>query len=327
MTDQQNAAIRPVEAIDVHAHFIPEFYAQALRDAGHGKPDGMPMIPAWSAEEALGVMDRLGVRTAFLSVSSPGVHFGDDAKARDLARKVNLEGHRVVQQHAGRFGHFASLPLPDIAGSVVEAQYALDELGADGVILETNANGLYLGDTSLDLLWGELDQRKAVVLVHPTSPACDCSARLTATFPRPALEFMFETTRSITDMIASGVLTRYPCIRVIVPHAGAALPVLLDRIELMSMLFTPESGPPPSFREAMKSLHFDIAGSPVPVLLSALLEVADHAKIHYGSDYPFTPAIGCEMLLRRFEQADFVTEAQRRAIMRDNALSLFPRLS
>ncbi|WP_246519984.1 amidohydrolase family protein [Ancylobacter lacus] len=327
MTDvSQSSATRSSDSIDVHAHFVPDFYADALRGAGHEKPDGMPAIPSWDVDGALKTMDLLGVRTALLSVSSPGVHFGDDARARQLARRVNEEGRRLVLAHPDRFGLFASLPLPDMAGALDEAAYALDELRADGIILETNAHGLYLGDPRLEPLYAELNRRKAVILVHPTSPACDCCARLKGVFPAPAFEFMFETTRSITDMVVAGVLARHPDLRIIVPHAGAALPVLLDRIELMSSLFMPGTSPVPSMRQAMKTLHFDVAGSPVPVLLSALLDVADPAKIHYGSDYPFTPAAGCDLLLRRLEGAERVTPALRRAILRDNALALFPRL-
>ncbi len=322
------AGPRAIDRIDVHAHFLPDFYADALRDAGHGRPDGMPAIPAWSAEEALKVMDGLGVQTAMLSISSPGVHFGDDAKARDLARRVNNEGHRVRQAHPDRFGQFAALPLPDVDGALAEAVYAFEQLGVDGVLLETNANGVYLGDPRLEPLYAELNRRCAVILVHPTSPACACSPRLAATFPQPAMEFMFESTRAVTDMIVAGVLKRHPNLRLIVPHAGAALPVLLDRIELMSMLYqTPDGDPAPSVRDAIKALHFDIAGSPVPTLLSALLEVADPGKIHYGSDYPYTPAEGCEFLARRFEGAEAIGPDLRRAILRTNALELFPRLN
>jgi predicted TIM-barrel fold metal-dependent hydrolase len=121
---------------------------------------------------------------------------------------------------------------------------------------------------------------------------------------------------------------RHPDLRVFVPHAGAALPVLLVRVELMSMLFkTPDGLPAPSVREAIKTLHFDLAGALAPGQLSALLEVADPGKIHYGSDYPFTPAMGCEFLARRFEGSDRVAPDLRRAIFKTNAMALFPRLA
>jgi predicted TIM-barrel fold metal-dependent hydrolase len=324
----QLSAARAVDRIDVHAHFLPDFYVEALIAAGHGHPDGMPAIPYWNLADALVTMDSLGVRTALLSISSPGIHFGDHAAARDLARRVNLEGVRLKRDHPGRFGYFASLPLPDVAGAIEEARHALDDLGADGVVLETNHHGVYLGDPRLEPLFQELNARRAVVFVHPTSPACMCSDRLEGIFPQPALEFMFETTRSISDLIVAGVLGSHPDLRIIVPHAGAALPVLLDRLELMSGLIRPQNGAPaPSVREAVRTLHFDLAGSPVPGLLRALLEVADHTRIHYGSDYPFTPAFGCEFLLRRLEQTELLDEGLRARIFRDNALTLFPQIA
>ena len=254
-------APRPVERIDTHAHFLPDFYRDALIEAGHQNPDGMPAIPPWNETDALSTMDALGVRTAILSISSPGVHFGDDARARALSRRVNGEGARLRRAHPGRFGHFASLPLPDVAGAVAEVQHAIDELGADGVALYSNQRGLYLGDPALRPVYAALDARKSVVFVHPTSPTCSCSDRLSGVFPRPTLEFMFESTRSITDMVIAGVLRDFPNLRVIVPHAGAALTVLTPRIDLMAPLFRCEDGgSPPSMRDAMKQLHFDLAG-------------------------------------------------------------------
>ena len=276
MTDASPSK-RDVTRIDVHAHFVPEFYKEALIAAGITKPDGFPTIPAWSAEAAVALMDQLGVQTAILSISSPGVHFGDDAQSRDLSRRINEEGARHRRDHPGRFGQLASVPLPDVDGAVAEAVYALDTLGADGVIIETNHHGVYLGDARLDPFWAALDARSAPVLVHPTSPACSCSERLDATFPRPALEFMFESTRSITDLVIAGVMQRYPNMRLVVPHAGAALPVLAARVDLAMPMFAGPGGPPPSLREAMKAMHFDLAGAPVPQLLRALLDFADPA--------------------------------------------------
>lgn len=324
MTDR---AARTVDRVDVHAHFLPDFYAEALKAAGHGQPDGMPAIPAWSVHDALKTMDQLGVRTAMLSISSPGVHFGDDDAARALARRANEAAFALRQAHPGRFGHFAALPLPDVGSAIVEAAYALDHLRADGVVLASNHGGVYLGDPKLEPLYRELDRRSAVIFIHPTSPACSCSARLSETFPRPMLEFMFETTRSVTDMVAAGVLKRHSNLRVIVPHAGAVLPALLDRIEVMSRLVRgPHGETVPSMAEAMRLLHFDLAGAPVPHQLRALLDVADHAKLHYGSDYPFTPAMGCEVLLRQIEATDLLDDAARARLFRKNAVALFPRL-
>ena len=319
---------RAVDRVDVHAHFLPPLYADALRAAGHDKPDGMPAIPPWNVTDCLATMDALGVQTAMLSISSPGVHFGDDQAARSLARQVNEAAAALRAAHPGRFGHFAALPLPDVDGAVAEAVHALDHLNSDGVVLESNHDGVYLGDPRLDTLYRALDQRKAVIFIHPTSPACSCCARLDAVFPRPVLEFMFETTRSVADMVAAGVLERFPNLKVIVPHAGAVLPVLANRIDLTAGLLRPAgAAPAPSLRATLGRLNFDLAGAPVPNQLRELLDVADPARIHYGSDYPFTPAPACEALLRQIETTDLLTTEQRAAIFRANALALFPRLA
>jgi predicted TIM-barrel fold metal-dependent hydrolase len=324
---QLDRAPRPITRIDVHAHFLPDFYRHALIEAGEGQPDGIHALPEWDEESALRTMDMLGVRTALLSISSPGVHFGDDIRAADLACRCNDEGARLRHAHPARFGHFASLPLPDIEASVKEAIRALDELGADGIVLETNSGGVYLGDPPLEPLYAELDRRAAVIFIHPTSPACACCTRLSAASPQPMVEFMFETTRSVSDMVLSGVLDRHSNLKVIVPHAGAALPVLSERIELLLPMLAKEGTPkPPSIVAALGQLHFDLAGAPVPHLLAALLSVADPERLHYGSDYPFTPAPICDTLARKLEKTPVLSEALRERIWRANAEALFPRL-
>src|ERR1700678_967817 len=142
------------------------------------------------------------------------------------------------------------------------------------------------------------------------------------------LEFLFDSTRSIADMVLSGVLKRFPNLKVIVPHAGAALPILMERIELLlPLLGKPGESIRPSMREAMRQLHFDLAGAPVPQLLTALLSVADIKHIHYGSDYPFTPQDTCTLLADRIASTPILTSAEQALIWRDNALALFPRFT
>jgi predicted TIM-barrel fold metal-dependent hydrolase len=318
---------RDLKRIDVHAHYIPEFYREILVESGLGQPDGIGSLPPWDEKKALRAMDRFGVSTAILSISSPGVHFGDDSQARTLARRLNEEGTRLIEEYPNRFGLFASVPLPDVEGSIQEAIYALDELGADGVVVESNHRGMYLGDPLLDPLYQELDRRGTVVFVHPTSPPCHCSARLAQQYLQPMMEFIFETTRSICDMILSGVLERFPNLRVMVPHAGAALPVLTERIDLLlPLLGRSKGGPLKSMRETLRNLHFDLAGAPIPELLGALLQMADYNRIHYGSDYPFTPPDACLSLLHQIESTPLLNQDLRKRIFRDSALNLFPQL-
>ncbi|MEN3263290.1 MAG: 6-methylsalicylate decarboxylase [Pseudonocardia sp.] len=310
--------------VDVHSHFVPDFYREALLEAGQDHPDGIKGIPEWSEDLAIQTMDRLDVELSILSISSPGVHFGDSRKAADLARALNEEGARLCERNPGRFGFFATLPLPDVDAAVSELRYSLDVLRADGIVLETNHHGVYLGDPRLEPIYAEVSSRSSVAFIHPTSPPD--AGHLALGYPRPMLEFMFETTRSVTNMILSGVLERHSDARVIVPHAGAALAVLANRVELLlPLLAAPGDNPPPSIRRALRQLHFDLAGAPVDELLTALLSVADPKRIHYGSDFPFTPADACADLAALIENTKVLADELRDDIYRGNSEILLSR--
>ncbi|WP_062344925.1 amidohydrolase family protein [Herbidospora yilanensis] len=275
------------ELIDVHAHFVTGDYIAAATEAGHVTPDGMPRWPAWTPEDHLSLMDVNGIRKSFLSVSSPGTHFGDDLAARKLSRQVNEYAADLARRRPDRFGHFASLPLPDVEGALAEAGHALDELGSDGVALMSNAHGRYLGDPAYEPLWEELDRRRAVVFVHPTSPVNHEQVAMGR--PRPMLEFIFDTTRTVSDLVFTGVLTRHPGIRWIFTHGGGALPLLSDRMELFRTAFFGGSPADPSVLDQVGRLWFDLAGTPFPRQAPALEKAFGTGQILYGSDYCFTP--------------------------------------
>ncbi|MFB8003714.1 amidohydrolase family protein [Nocardia sp. NPDC056000] len=307
--------------IDVHCHYLPEFYREALAANGHAQPDGIPFIPQWSENAALEAMDSLGVRKSYLSISSPGVHFGDDAAARDLARRVNEEGARLHRAHPDRFEFFASTPLPDIDAALAEIAYAFDELDAAGVVFETNFDGMYLGNEHFAPVYAELDRRSAVLFMHPTSPAGACTgAAEPLRYPRPMLEFLFDTTRTVTDLVLSGTLERYPNIRVIVPHAGAVLPMITARVDVIGAKMVGKTDP---MRTALRRLHFDLAGMPVPEQLPALLSVADPEHIHYGSDFPFTPLPEIDINAKRLDAAEILQGGLLDKVMYENSVRLF----
>lgn len=304
--------------IDIHSHYLPDFYKEALLENGHERPDGIPGIPPWSEASALESMDQLGVQKSYLSISSPGIHFGDAAAACALARAVNEEGARLKREHPTRFGYFASLPLPEIDDAIAELVYAFEELDADGVVFSSNFHGMYLGDGRLDPIYAELDRRAAVLFVHPTSPPDGCGEKLR--YPRPMLEFLFDSTRAITDMVLSGVLDRFPNIKVIVSHSGAALPVVASRIDVIGAKMVGAQDP---MRRALKHLHFDVAGMPLPDALPALLNVADAGNIHYGSDVPFTPLTEVAAVADRLDASEFLSDGLLEKIMLTNSEALF----
>jgi 6-methylsalicylate decarboxylase len=310
------------DKIDVHAHYIPQVYRDALVAAGQAQPDGIPALPEWTQALAIDAMDKLDVRLAILSVSSPGVHFGDDAAAAALARAVNETGAQIRAATPERFGFFAALPLPDIGASVAETRHALDDLGAAGVGLLTNHRGIYLGDERLEPIFAEVEARKSVVFIHPTSPPQPTGG---PQLPAPVLEFMFETTRSVTDLVLSGVLRRHPDLRIIVPHAGAVLPVLASRVDIFAPVLggTGDGDEVPSLRAALKILHYDLAGAPVEEQLAALLSVADPSRLHYGSDFPFTPWQACQYLAQQLQASCQLDDQALNAIFTGNAAHLF----
>jgi 6-methylsalicylate decarboxylase len=286
----------PNQHVDVHAHYLPDSYREAAIAAGHAMPDGFPQLPAWSAVSHIEMMDRFGIAVSVLSISSPGVHFGDDARARVLARQVNDEGHRARVAHPDRFGLLASLPMPDVAGAIEEIGYCYDELGVDGVCLLTNVGGVYLGDASLDPVFDELDRRGARVFIHPTSPACWDQTSFGR--PRPMVEFLFDTSRAIVNMVLNGTVARHPNIEVIVPHVGATLPMIADRVAGFSRVL-PDVDPAADVLGDLARLHYDLAGFATPRALDALLTMTTPEHLHYGSDFPFTNEVVVEVLAAR----------------------------
>ncbi|WP_212846647.1 amidohydrolase family protein [Actinoplanes ianthinogenes] len=265
---------------------MTDSYVAAARATGIEHPDGMPGWPQWSAEAHLQLMADGGIGKSYLSISSPGVHFGVDLAARALAREVNEAGADVCRRYPSRFGHFAALPLPDVDGALAEAAHALDMLGADGVVVETNHRGAYLGDPSFEPLWAELDRRGALVFVHPTSPPH--ADEISLGLPRPMLEFLFDTARTATDLVFRGVLARYPAIRWVLTHGGGVLPLLADRMQMFHSVLAGDDGP--SVIDQLSEIWFDMAGTPFPRQIPAFEAAFGTSKLVYGSDYCWTPA-------------------------------------
>jgi 6-methylsalicylate decarboxylase len=289
--------------VDVHSHFVTDAYVAAAREAGHEHPDGMPGWPSWSAADQLQLMDRAGIATSVLSISSPGTHFGDDRAARRLSREVNEFAAEVRTDHPSRFGHFASVPLPDIDGALTEAAYALDVLGADGITLESNVHGSYLGDRRFTPLWSELDRRGTVVFVHPTSPPN--AETLALGRPRPLIEFIFDSARTAADLVFSGVVTEHRRIEWIFTHGGGALPLLAERMDLFRAAFALQDGHAhgASAREQLAGFWYDLAGTPFPDQAPALERAFGTGRLLYGSDSCWTPAAAVLAQVASIERA------------------------
>ena len=311
--------------IDVHAHFVTESYVEQASAAGHERPDGMAAWPAWSAEAHLDLMDRHGITAAVLSMSSPGVHFGDDAAARRLAREVNEHAAALAQDHPGRFGSFAALPLPDVDGTLDEIAYAFDDLGADGVALMTNAGGVYLGDQRLEPVFAELSRRNAVVFLHPTPPPGWQQTALGR--PAAMVEYVFDTARTVADLLLAGVLARHPGLQVVIPHGGGALPALADRIDEFAKLFLPHQSATDDVLKQLRRFHYDLAGTAFPRQIPALLGLVEPDRLLFGSDYCWTPPAIAGAHIAAIDAAQTpLPGSSWRSLTTANAQRLFPRL-
>jgi predicted TIM-barrel fold metal-dependent hydrolase len=212
--------------IDVHHHYLTPAY---LADAGplYDSPGSVSLRSGWSPEVSLDMMDEGGVATSIVSLSSPGIWFGDGALRRRLARECNEYAATMVSDHPGRFGMFAALPMPDVDASLRELEYAFDTLGADGVGFLTNLDGKYLGDPLFAPVFEELERRGAVVYTHPTP--LEASRGVLPGIPESAIEFGTDTTRTIASLVFGGTAARTPRVRYIFSHAGGTLPFIVER--------------------------------------------------------------------------------------------------
>jgi predicted TIM-barrel fold metal-dependent hydrolase len=243
----------------------------------------------WSPQNALAEMDQNGVTTSIVSISAPGIWFGNVRSARTLARKCNEYAAGLARDYPGRFGFFASVPLPDTEGSLQEITYALDVLRADGIVLLTSYGDKWPGDPAYAAVFEELDRRKAVVFFHPTGP--NCCRNLIPRIPVVITEFPHDTTRAITSLLFSGSLMRFRETRFIFAQAGGTLPMLADRIAKYSAQVKELADQVPNGVEyELKRLHYDIASSANPAAMAALMKVVPVSQILFGSDCPFVPA-------------------------------------
>ncbi len=298
--------------IDTHQHIVPPFYADWL--AANGVTAGGLPIPTWSAEGALDLMESAQIAKAILSVSTPGVHLGDDAIARSMARKVNEFAADVVNRHPGRFGFFATLTLPDVEGSIAEARYAFDELKADGVVLLTNVRGTYFGSAAWADLMEELNQRRAVVFVHPS----DLPGPSVDGIPPFAADFLLDTTRAAIHYANSGSLELYPQLKIILSHGGGFVPYAAERI---ARICSPDGSNEAGIAR-LRQFYFDTALSSSPYALPSLLAFADPTHITYGSDWPYAPKARSLHFANQLDRYNLGDDL-RQAIHKSNAQQLF----
>lgn len=305
------------QRIDVHHHFFPPAWMQHAEQL---KPQPSPTVREWTPARVLEHMDKTGVATAIASLSPWGIAFAQPAELARLARICNDYGAQMRQDHPGRFGLFAAMPLPDVDASLKEIAYALDTLKADGVGLMTSYGDKWPGDLLFRPVFEELDRRKAVVYFHPTTASC-CSHTVPGLSPA-AVEWPVDTARAIVSLLFSGSLLRYPNIRYIFSHAGGALPALSGRIANFAERDKHRARYAPNGVQAeLNKLYYDTANATAAPSMAALMAMAPVSQIVFGSDYPYFSLEENVAGLAKIH----LSPAEQHAIDRGNMVRLLPR--
>jgi predicted TIM-barrel fold metal-dependent hydrolase len=310
--------------IDTHHHiFPPKFTARNLKRM----TDDSPTFPGsfyenWTPRYSLDQMDQQGVASAIGSMTSPGIWFGDKEEGRRNARDCNEYGAKLAQDYPGRFGMWGAIPLPDTDGSLREIEYINDTLKLDGIgLMSSYDNGKLLGHANFAPVLDELNRRKAVIFVHPT---VSCCAMPVAHVNRVAIDFPTDTTRTITDLIYSGSLMRFPNIRWIFSHGGGTVLMLTPRLAGAGL--TPDQKAaviPNGFEHELQKLYYDIASVAIsPIPMAAVLKGIPKDHLLFGSDIPFYTIERIATAVNKFD----LPPGDIRMIQRENALQLLPRL-
>jgi predicted TIM-barrel fold metal-dependent hydrolase len=297
--------------IDVHHHVVPPQFAD----------ESMP-IKLPDTETQLKSMDSWQIRTAITSLT-PRVVLKNLHRLRQVARACNEFQARMVLENPSRFGSFALLPLPDVDGALEEITYALDILHLDGVGLFSSVDNRYLGDPLFDPVFDELNERRAVVFIHPTH--CEAPEPTQLRAPPFVVEYVFDTTRAVVNLIFTGTLSRCPDIRFIVAHGGGAVPFLAQRISMLDGHRGAKGVT--DVIPALQSLYYETASTTAGTALRSLQELVDPTHILWGSDLPFVYGQRLQTEVDHWEAYDGFDGAARMAIEEENAVRLFPRFA
>ncbi|MFD0357218.1 amidohydrolase family protein [Streptomyces sp. NPDC127110] len=335
--------------IDVHHHFCAPQWREWGEAQGLVNPRALPPWAHWDAESALALMDRAGIATAVLKPMLPA-RYESSAQLREAVTVTLRAAVEAVEAHPGRFFFHTPLFLDDLEVSSWALRHGLDELGAVGVNVTANYGGVYLGDPVYDGIFAELDERSAVVDTHPHNlpavpagpggPGGSGVSRAPAPAGRPGAggppgvtvpgvpnflcDFLLDTTRAAANMIRNRTLDRFPNLSVILPHGGGFLPHIATRLEAFAGSFDPPVDPA-VVRDHLHRFYYDTAGPMSPA--GTLLATVDPARILFGSDWPACPAdMVADVAVPALAADPALTPALRRAVNRENALRLMPRL-
>jgi aminocarboxymuconate-semialdehyde decarboxylase len=324
-----------VRIVDVHNHFYPPAYLEALRSGESlvrvtTGPSGDPHIhyPGDYNVAVAGhrdidhrqrVLEREGVDTQIITLTTPGTHVESASLAVRYSRLVNDALAEIVRERSPRFGALATLPLNDPAASVVELRRAMEQLRLPGAMLFSNVNGIALADERYWPLYEAADGYGAVLHIHPTSPVG--VEAMTEYWLMPLVGFLMDTTLAAAHLVFAGVAERFPNIRWVLSHLGGAIPYLAERLDRGYRAFEEcrrNISKPPS--EYLRGWYYDTVNFDAKALRLAI-EFAGVEHVLAGSDYPHM--IGSIGSMRASIDALQLRDAEKTAILGGNAVRLY----
>ena len=320
---------------DLHTHYYPPAYFERIERSGGDfsfgtSPTGQRIIryrgarffgitaPMTDVAKRLEDMDRVGIDTEVLSLSTPNVYFVEGKAQADVARMVNDAYAELAATHPGRFLGFASIPMDDPDAALRELERAVDELRMQGVILLSNIRGRALADPLYRPFFEEADRRRLCVFVHPMIPVA--ADAFTDFVLGPLVGFPFDTTLAMAKLCFAGVFKQLPNIRWVVAHAGGAVPYLMERLDSGWRDFAEcrvNIDEPPS--TYLKRLYYDTVNfNPHMLMMARDMMGADHMVM--GSDYPHLLG-SIDRAVSSIESLDIPDEEKHR-IFEGTALSI-----
>jgi predicted TIM-barrel fold metal-dependent hydrolase len=232
----------------------------------------------------------------------------------------------MCMRYPSRFAFFATLPDPhDTEQTIAELTHAYEDLGACGVCLFTSYDGQYLGDPAFSALWAELDQRAAVVFVHPGMDFADQLIKQPSVLPRPLIDWTHETTRTATHLILSDTLRKYPNCKIILPHGGGTLPYVVGRLANLSATLGIAGKSANVIMKEARSFYYDVAFASFNEPLALLRSFAAPGHLLYGSDFPY--GRNEELYMSQIETIQHVEAETSGEILREASRRLFPHLT
>ncbi|HTE83108.1 MAG TPA: amidohydrolase family protein [Dehalococcoidia bacterium] len=276
--------------IDVHAHYHPRRYNEALAGITGRPAAGFAMAPHPDTDDEDHIQKRLemmaeaGVGMQVLSPAAGRAPYAkDEAAAVNAASLCNDLTAKLAQRYPDRFKAFVSLPLPHVEASLQELKRGLDGLGMIGVNMHISALDRSVAEDEFLSIYDEINRRRGIIFYHPSGNGA-CCPMITDYGFSGAVGTSIEDTVIGLHLIAKKIPARCPYITYIIPHLGGPIAMLLQRLDNQFSMARHNLPEPPSV--TARRFYYDTVGhgSHAALQCAAMAYGPDHILI--GSDFP-----------------------------------------